>query len=78
MPDITVHTKPACVQRTATEKGLDKAGIEYAIVDIAENSAARDYVRALGRGRSSSAPPAIGQVFAPGPLSRLANQANAT
>ena len=44
MPDITVHTKPAC---TATRKALDKAGIEYAIVGITENSAGRDYVPGL-------------------------------
>jgi glutaredoxin len=54
------------------QKALDKAGIEYAIVDITENSAARDYVPAVGRGRSSSPPPAIGQVFASDRLSRLA------
>lgn len=46
--NITVYTKPACVQCTATYRALDKAGIEYDIVDISENSDARDYVMALG------------------------------
>ncbi len=27
--NITVYTKPACVQCTATYRALDKAGIEY-------------------------------------------------
>lgn len=45
---ITVYTKPACVQCNATYKALDKAGIDYAIVDITEDSDARDYVMALG------------------------------
>ncbi|MGO1948095.1 MAG: glutaredoxin domain-containing protein, partial [Mycobacteriaceae bacterium] len=26
---ITVYTKPACVQCTATKKALDKAGVDY-------------------------------------------------
>ncbi|WP_036504090.1 redoxin NrdH [Nocardia aobensis] len=45
---ITVYTKPACVQCNATYRALDKAGVEYDIVDISENPEARDYVMALG------------------------------
>ncbi|WP_280274174.1 glutaredoxin-like protein NrdH [Nocardia wallacei] len=45
---ITVYTKPACVQCNATYRALDKAGIDYAVVDISENAEARDYVMALG------------------------------
>ncbi|MBF6388163.1 redoxin NrdH [Nocardia farcinica] len=45
---VTVYTKPGCVQCTATYKALEKAGIEYAIVDITTNPDARDYVKALG------------------------------
>lgn len=45
---ITVYTKPACVQCNATYKALDKQGIEYNIVDITEDPAARDYVVGLG------------------------------
>ncbi|NMN94472.1 glutaredoxin-like protein NrdH [Antrihabitans stalactiti] len=45
---ITVYTKPACVQCTATYRALDKAGIEYDVVDISQNADARDYVMALG------------------------------
>ena len=45
---ITVYTKPACVQCTATYKALDKQGITYDTVDISLNNEARDYVMALG------------------------------
>lgn len=45
---ITVYTKPACVQCNATKKALDRAGLDYALVDISMDDAARDYVMALG------------------------------
>lgn len=45
---VTVYTKPACVQCSATYKALDKQGIEYNVVDITEAPEARDYVLALG------------------------------
>lgn len=46
---VTVYTKPACVQCTATKKALDKAGfLGYRLVDITEDSDARDFVMSLG------------------------------
>ncbi len=45
---ITVYTKPACVQCNATYKALDKAGVAYEVIDISQDSDARDYVMALG------------------------------
>jgi glutaredoxin-like protein NrdH len=45
---ITVYSKPACVQCNATYRALDKAGVDYTIVDISMDPAARDYVMALG------------------------------
>lgn len=45
---ITVYTKPACVQCTATYKALDKQGLSYQVVDITEVPEARDYVMGLG------------------------------
>ncbi|MBB1012332.1 ribonucleoside-diphosphate reductase class Ib glutaredoxin subunit [Dietzia kunjamensis] len=45
---ITVYAKPQCVQCGATIKALDKAGLDYALVDITADDAARDYVMALG------------------------------
>ena len=45
---ITVYTKPACVQCSATYKALDKQGLAYEKVDISLDAEARDYVMALG------------------------------
>lgn len=45
---ITVYTKPACVQCHATFKALDKNGLDYKIVNIAEDAEGRDYVMSLG------------------------------
>ena len=45
---VTVYTKPACSQCNATYRALDKAGIEYSVVDISQDPEARDYVMALG------------------------------
>lgn len=45
---VTVYTKPACVQCTATKKALDRAGVDYETIDITMDSDARDYVMALG------------------------------
>jgi glutaredoxin-like protein NrdH len=44
----TVYSKPACVQCDATKKTMDKLQIDYEIVDISEDSDAREYVLALG------------------------------
>lgn len=51
---ITVYTKPACVQCNATYRALDKAGLEYNVIDITEDAEARDYVMALGTSRHPS------------------------
>ncbi len=45
---ITLYTKPACVQCKATKKALDRAGLEYELIDITVDDEARDYVMALG------------------------------
>lgn len=45
---ITVYTKPACVQCSATYKALEKQGIEFEKVDITADDEARDYVMSLG------------------------------
>lgn len=45
---ITVYTKPACVQCNATKKALDRAGLDYTLVDISIDDEARDYVMTLG------------------------------
>ena len=45
---ITLYTKPACMQCKATKRALDKAGLDYTVVDITMDDDARDYVMALG------------------------------
>ncbi len=45
---ITLFTKPACMQCNATKKALDRAGLDYNLVDISIDAEARDYVIGLG------------------------------
>lgn len=45
---ITVYTKPACGQCVATKRALDRAGLDYELIDISVDDEARDYVMALG------------------------------
>lgn len=46
--NVTVYTKPACVQCDATQRALRKAGIEFHTRDISEDPEARDYLLSLG------------------------------
>ncbi len=46
--NITVYSKPACVQCTATTRALDRQGIEYEIVDISIDFDAFHLVQDLG------------------------------
>jgi glutaredoxin-like protein NrdH len=45
---ITVYSKPACVQCTATTRALDRQGIDYTIVDVSADAAAYELVQGLG------------------------------
>ncbi|HWT58644.1 MAG TPA: glutaredoxin-like protein NrdH [Rhizobium sp.] len=45
---VTVYSKPACVQCTATYRALDRLGVDYDIVDLSEDAEALDRVRSLG------------------------------
>lgn len=45
---ITVYSKPACVQCTATTRALDARGLSYDIIDLTEDAAAMERVTALG------------------------------
>lgn len=45
---ITIYTKPACVQCTATKKAFDKLGAPYTLVDLSQDPAAREYIMSLG------------------------------
>jgi len=46
--NVTVYTKPACVQCNATYRALDRKGIEYKKVDISQDPEALDRIRDLG------------------------------
>ncbi|MCA1408297.1 glutaredoxin-like protein NrdH [Ensifer sp. IC3342] len=45
---ITVYSKPACVQCTATTRALDRQGIDYTVVDVSEDMQACALVHELG------------------------------
>jgi len=45
---ITVYSKPACIQCTATTRALDAKGIDYSVVDLTEDAAAMNRVTELG------------------------------
>lgn len=46
--NITVYSKPACVQCTATTRALDRQGIPYQIVDVSVDADAYQLVQGLG------------------------------
>ena len=45
---VTVYTKPSCVQCNATYRALDAKGIEDEILDVSQDEAALEQVKALG------------------------------
>ncbi|WP_310620571.1 glutaredoxin-like protein NrdH [Flexibacterium corallicola] len=45
---ITVYSKPACVQCTATTRALDSAGIAYNVIDLTQDADALAQVESLG------------------------------
>jgi glutaredoxin-like protein NrdH len=48
IPTITVLSKPACVQCTATYRRLDACGIEYEILDMSVDATALAQAKELG------------------------------
>jgi glutaredoxin-like protein NrdH len=45
---ICVYSRPSCVQCKATVRYLGKNGIEFKVIDISEDSQAREFVSSLG------------------------------
>ena len=45
---ITVYSKPACVQCTATTRALDARGLNYDVVDLTQDTAAMERVQEMG------------------------------
>ncbi|MEE6289283.1 glutaredoxin family protein [Georgenia sp. MJ173] len=46
MYTVTVYTTPNCIRCDITRRVLDKAGISYRTVDVADDPAVREYVTA--------------------------------
>ncbi|MDP9883881.1 glutaredoxin-like protein NrdH [Sinomonas atrocyanea] len=46
--NVTVYTKPACVQCNATYRALDKKGIAYQSVDVTQDPEALERLKAMG------------------------------
>lgn len=45
---ITVYSKPACVQCTATTRALEARGLSYELIDLTENDDAFSRVSDMG------------------------------
>lgn len=45
---VTVYSKPACVQCTATTRALDARGIAYRLVDLTQDAMAMAEVQSMG------------------------------
>lgn len=45
---VTVYSKPACVQCTATTRALDAKGLDYDVIDLTVDDAAMTMVTELG------------------------------
>ena len=45
---ITVYSKPACVQCTATTRALTVRGLDFRVIDLTEDDAALSQVAELG------------------------------
>lgn len=45
---VTVYSKPACVQCTATTRALTARGVDYTVVDLTQDAEAMAKVTALG------------------------------
>lgn len=48
MPQITVYSKPACVQCKATKKKLQELNYDFSVVDISEDDEARQRLSEAG------------------------------
>ena len=45
---ITVYSKPACAQCTATTRALSARGLDFEVIDLTEDDAAMTRVQELG------------------------------
>jgi glutaredoxin-like protein NrdH len=45
---VTVYTLPSCVQCDSTKRVLTRTGVEYGVVNLAEDPAAMTMIKELG------------------------------
>lgn len=45
---ITVYSKPACVQCTATTRALEARGLSFDLIDLTQDAEAMEMVQGLG------------------------------
>ena len=45
---ITVYSKPACMQCTATTRALDMRGLDYRVIDLTQDADAMNDVTEMG------------------------------
>ncbi len=48
VPEVTVYSKPLCVQCDATKRELTKRAVPHKVVDVTEDAAALERVKELG------------------------------
>lgn len=48
MKQVTVYSKPNCMQCTMTKKYLDDNQIPYTLIDVYENEEALSHIKSLG------------------------------
>jgi len=46
--EITVYTKKNCPACEATKKAMDRAGLDYEVVDVGDNTARQQALREFG------------------------------
>ncbi|MBP6122884.1 MULTISPECIES: glutaredoxin-like protein NrdH [Providencia] len=48
MSEITIYSKPNCVQCNATYQALDRKSISYQVIDLTQDSQALELIKQLG------------------------------
>lgn len=46
--EITIHAKQNCQACEATKKAMDRAGLDYEIIDVSDNTARQQALRECG------------------------------
>ncbi len=46
--NVTVYSKPSCVQCNATYRALEQKGVDYSVIDLSKDEEAFNMVRDLG------------------------------